>query len=178
MPIVLLASVAVALGDRGNVLHKRLVIGLNGRQFHAYKLRTMRLDADAWLLEHPDLLAKYQTQVKLAQDPRVTGVGRILRALSIDELPQLLNVLCGEMSLVGPRMIHPDELPRYGDIAAQRLSIRPGITGLWQVSGRQDLSYETRIRLDAEYLANRSVWLDLKILFRTLPAVLKRQGAV
>ena len=115
--------------------------------------------------------------MKLRVDPRVTAVGRILRRLSLDELPQLFNVLRGEMSLVGPRMIVPDEGERYGAALARRLSVRPGITGLWQVSGRQNVDYDTRVALDLEYIDNWSLRLDFLILLKTIPTVLSMRGA-
>lgn len=176
-PFLVLAGLLVWLEDRGPFLYRRRVLGLGGREFDALKLRTMRVDADNWLTGQTELLAQYQENVKLQDDPRVTRVGRILRRLSIDELPQLANVLRGDMGLVGPRMIHPSELERYGEMGAERLSLRPGITGLWQVSGRQDLSYAERIELDRRYLRERSLRLDIEILLRTLPAVLRGRGA-
>ena len=176
-PLLVLAGILVWLEDRGTLLYRRRVLGLRGREFDAFKLRTMRVDADKWLAEQPGLLAQYQENVKLQDDPRVTRVGRILRRLSIDELPQLMNVLRGDMGLVGPRMIHPSELESYGDLGPERLAVRPGITGLWQISGRQDLSYAERIELDRRYLGERSLRLDIEILLRTLPAVLRGRGA-
>jgi lipopolysaccharide/colanic/teichoic acid biosynthesis glycosyltransferase len=137
----------------------------------------MRVDADGWLARQPQLLAQYQENVKLPDDPRVTRVGRILRKFSIDELPQLVNVLRGEMSLVGPRMLHPSELERYGDLGPERLAVKPGITGLWQVSGRQELDYGERVELDRRYLRERSLKLDIEILLQTIPAVLRGRGA-
>lgn len=176
-PLLALAAFFLWLEDRGPFLYRRRVLGRGGRQFDALKLRTMRVDADNWLAGQPELLAQYQENVKLQDDPRVTRVGRLLRRLSIDELPQLVNVVRGDMGLVGPRMIHPSELDRYGEMGAERLSVRPGITGLWQVSGRQDLSYAERIELDRRYLRGRSLRLDIEILLRTLPAVLRGRGA-
>jgi lipopolysaccharide/colanic/teichoic acid biosynthesis glycosyltransferase len=176
-PLIAISAALVWLEDRGPVLHRRRVLGRGGREFDAFKLRTMRVDADDWLARQPELLAQYQENVKLQGDPRVTLVGRILRKLSIDELPQLVNVLKGDMSLVGPRMIHPSELKRYGSFGLDRLAVKPGITGLWQVSGRQELDYGERIQLDRRYLSERSLRLDIEILFRTLPAVLRGRGA-
>jgi lipopolysaccharide/colanic/teichoic acid biosynthesis glycosyltransferase len=114
---------------------------------------------------------------KLKDDPRVTPSGRWMRRLSLDELPQLINVLRGQMSLVGPRMISPGELFRFGDYAGELLSVRPAITGPWQVSGRADLSYRDRVRMDIAYVRSRSLWLDIKLLAKTLPAVLRGRGA-
>jgi lipopolysaccharide/colanic/teichoic acid biosynthesis glycosyltransferase len=176
-PFLSILALLIRLEDGGPALHRRRVLGVDGQEFDALKLRTMRPDADAWLARHPDLLAAYQRNVKLADDPRVTRIGRVLRKLSLDELPQLVNVLRGEMSLVGPRMIHPSEAARYGDFLPRRLTVKPGITGLWQVSGRQDLDYARRIELDREYLESCSLRLDLAILALTIPAVLLRRGA-
>ena len=134
-------------------------------------------DADDLLEQDPALRLAYAASNKLAGDPRVTRTGRWLRRLSIDELPQLVNVLRGEMSLVGPRMITPAELPEWGDTADLLLSVRPGLTGLWQVAGRQKLTKADRIRLDGEYVHQMSLRLDLRILARTVPAVLSSRGA-
>jgi lipopolysaccharide/colanic/teichoic acid biosynthesis glycosyltransferase len=176
-PLLALAAFSLWLEGRGPLLYRRRVLGRGGREFGAFKLRTMRVDADGWLARQPQLLAQYQQNVKLQDDPRVTRVGRILRKFSIDELPQLINVLRGEMSLVGPRMLHPWELERYGDLGPERLAVKPGITGLWQVSGRQELDYAERIELDRRYLRERSLKLDIEILLQTIPAVLRGRGA-
>ena len=176
-PLLAVGALLLWLEDRGPFLYRRRVLGRGGRQFDAFKLRTMRVDADDWLVRQPELLAQYQENVKLRDDPRVTRVGRILRNLSIDEVPQLINVVKGDMSLVGPRMIHPSELRRFGDFGPQRLTVKPGITGLWQVSGRQELDYAERIELDRRYLRERSLKLDIEILLRTVPAVLRGRGA-
>src|SRR5436305_13032838 len=128
----------------------------------------MLSDEDMYLAKHPELMRKVQQNMKLENDPRITGVGRFLRKTSLDELPQLFNVLVGQMSLVGPRMIHPSELPRYGQWAHKRLSVLPGITGLWQISGRQHISYDERVLLDMQYIDNRTCILDLAILLNTL----------
>jgi len=129
------------------------------------------------LVSRPDLWAEYQSNVKLRSDPRITRVGHWLRKSSLDELPQLFNVLRGEMSLVGPRMVTSAELERYVPLASKLLTVRPGITGLWQVTGRQDVSYQTRVRIDMDYIDNWSLLLDLKILLKTIPAVLGMRGA-
>ena len=176
-PVFALLAVLIKLDDGGPVIHKRKIIGQGGSHIYAFKFRTMIPDADGYLQRHPELLAEYKANIKLRKDPRITRIGAILRRTSLDELPQLLNVLRGEMSLVGPRMIHPSEEARYGAFAATRHRVRPGITGLWQVSGRQDVSYDERVRLDRQYLRQRSISLDLWILFRTVLVILRRQGA-
>ncbi|TMB88995.1 MAG: sugar transferase [Chloroflexi bacterium] len=145
--------------------------------FDAYKIRTMMRDADEALSTDVALRAASEASQKVSDDPRVTRVGRWLRRSSLDELPQLLNVLRGEMSLVGPRMLTEQELPGWGAHRSVILSVRPGITGLWQVSGRQLLTRDERIRLDRDYVSRMSLGLDLRILARTVPAVLSGRGA-
>jgi exopolysaccharide production protein ExoY len=176
-PLFVACAVAIKLEDGGPVIYRREIVGYGGRRIFALKFRTMIPDADGYLRRHPDLLAEYMENVKLRRDPRVTRVGALLRRSSFDELPQLVNVLRGEMSLVGPRMIHPSEEARYGEFAAIRRRVRPGLSGLWQVSGRQDVSYAERVGLDRVYLSQRSLWLDLRILGCTVPALLLRRGA-
>ncbi len=134
-------------------------------------------NADEYLARHPELMEKYQQNMKLDKDPRITRVGKFLRKTSLDELPQLFNVLVGQMSLVGPRIIHPSELPRYGQWAQKRLSVRPGITGLWQISGRQHISYNERVLLDMRYIDNRSTVNDLIILIKTFKVFIIHTGA-
>jgi lipopolysaccharide/colanic/teichoic acid biosynthesis glycosyltransferase len=176
-PLLLVAALAVKLEDGGPVIFRRRVLARGGGQFDAYKLRTMRQGAHERLGYDQDLATEYERKFKLRHDPRVTRVGRILRKVSVDEVPQLVNVLRGQMSLVGPRMMHPPELERFGDLGPRLLEIRPGITGLWQVSGRQDLSFADRLALDREYLEKRSLWFDIKILLRTPRAVISGRGA-
>jgi lipopolysaccharide/colanic/teichoic acid biosynthesis glycosyltransferase len=176
-PILLLLALIVKLDSPGPVLYRRRVMGRGGTQFDAWKFRTMVVNGDEILAVHPDLKAIWERDQKLENDPRVTRSGSWMRKLSLDELPQLFNVLRGQMSLVGPRMFAPVEQVRYGDHAPEILTAKPGITGLWQVSGRSDLAYEDRARLDLEYVRTRSFWLDLKLLVLTLPTVLKKKGA-
>lgn len=176
-PFLLLAAILVRLSSPGPIIHKRLVMGLNGRQFHAYKFRTMVTNGDDVLLQHPELKEELSRNHKLKYDPRVTKIGAFLRKFSLDELPQLFNVLKREMSLVGPRMISPEEVSMYKQFDMNLLTVLPGITGVWQVSGRSDISYEERVRLDMYYIRNWSIWLDLQLLFQTIPAVLKSRGA-
>jgi len=176
-PLFALIALLVRLDSPGPIFYRRRVLGRGGTQFDAFKFRTMFVDGDAILARHPELLAELQRDQKLRNDPRVTRVGRWLRKYSLDELPQLFNVLAGQMSLVGPRMISPPELARYGDAAADLLSVKPGITGLWQVSGRSDLAPQERVRLDLQYVHSRSFWLDLKLLLLTIPAIVRGRGA-
>ncbi|MFQ5614664.1 MAG: sugar transferase, partial [Anaerolineae bacterium] len=176
-PLLLLIGLLIRLDSSGPIFHRRRVVGVGGREFDAFKFRTMYLDGERLLAGRPDLQAELARNHKLKDDPRVTRVGRILRRSSLDELPQLFNVLLGQMSLVGPRMISPPELADYGQWEMNLLTVKPGLTGLWQVSGRSDLAYEDRVRLDMHYIRNHSLWLDLYILWRTLPAVIKGRGA-
>ena len=176
-PILLFIAVLIKLDSRGPVIYRRRVMGVNGRQFDAYKFRTMTPNGDEILERHPELKAELDENHKLVEDPRVTRVGQFLRKTSLDELPQLFNVLRREMSLVGPRMISPLEMKKYDKWDMNLLTVRPGITGLWQVSGRSDISYAERVRMDMYYIRNWSIWLDIALLIRTIPAVLRARGA-
>lgn len=175
-PVFLIIALCIKLDDGGSVLHFREIIGKHGRRFYALKFRTMRPDADDYLAKHPDLLRKYLQNMKLDGDPRITRVGKFLRKTSLDELPQLFNILVGQMSLVGPRIIHPSELPRYGEFAIKRIAVQPGLTGLWQISGRQHISYDERILLDMQYIDLRSSRLDIAILVKTLRVFIVHTG--
>jgi exopolysaccharide production protein ExoY len=177
MPVFLVIAVCIKLEDGGNVLHFREVIGQHGRRFFALKFRSMIFNADAYLEQHPELLREYKKNMKLKNDPRITRMGKFLRRTSLDEFPQLVNVLVGQMSLVGPRIIHPSELTRFGEFAQKRLSVKPGITGLWQISGRQHISYQERILLDMKYIDTRSCKNDLLILLKTLKVLFIHTGA-
>ena len=176
-PFLVLIAILVKISSPGPVFHKRLVMGLNGTRFHALKFRTMVNNGDEVLDQHPELKSELQTNHKLKNDPRITPIGAFLRKYSLDELPQLFNVLKRDMSLVGPRMISPEEAPLYKQFDMNLLTVLPGITGLWQVSGRSDISYEERVRLDMYYVRNWTIWLDLQLLFQTIPAVLRAKGA-
>jgi len=176
-PLMLLIAILIKLDSPGPVFYHRRVMGLNGRQFNALKFRTMHTDGDTILADNPVLLDMLATTHKIKDDPRITRTGLYLRRYSLDELPQLLNVLHGDMSLVGPRIISPPELTQYGQWAMNLLTVRPGLTGLWQVSGRSDVSYEERVRLDMFYIRNYSIWLDLQLILQTIPVVLGGRGA-
>lgn len=179
-PIFLLLALLVRR-DGGPVFFRHTRIGRNGQRFHCLKFRTMVPDAEQrlarLLAEDAQAAAEWAQSFKLRHDPRITPVGRFLRKTSLDELPQLLNVLAGSMSLVGPRPIVEDELRRYGEAAALYLMLRPGLTGMWQINGRNDTSYDERVRFDAWYALNRSLWTDTKILVATVPAVMRKRGA-
>ncbi len=176
-PILLLIAIAVKLDSPGPVIHRRRVVGVNGKEFDAFKFRTMRVNGDEILEQYPELKAELAREHKLKNDPRVTKLGAFLRKFSIDEIPQLVNVLRREMSLVGPRMITKAELDMYDKWDTNLQTIPPGITGLWQVSGRSDISYDERVRLDMQYIRNWTIWLDLQLILQTFPAVLKGSGA-
>ncbi len=176
LPLLLLLAALVALEDGWPVIYFRRVVGRSG-EFNAYKFRSMRKDADAILSANLVMKEKFERNFKLKHDPRVTRVGAWLRKLSLDELPQLFNVLMGQMSLVGPRMISPPELKKYGPYKELLLVVRPGLTGYWQVNGRQSVDYDERMRMDLHYVNNWSLALDLKILIKTPYAVLRREGA-
>lgn len=176
-PILALIALAIKFDSPGPVIYRRRVMGVNRNQFDAFKFRTMRVDGDQILANHPELVEELAQNQKLKDDPRVTRVGMFLRKFSLDELPQLVNVLRREMSLIGPRMISPEELVNYNHWGLNLLTIRPGLTGLWQVSGRSDLSYEERVRMDMHYIRNWSIWLDIQILIRTAPVVIFGKGA-
>jgi Undecaprenyl-phosphate galactose phosphotransferase WbaP len=179
--LVLAFAVLIRCDGRGPVFYSQRRLGRDGREFPAWKFRTMRPDADQVLAEvlarDPALRAEWERDHKLRDDPRVTRVGRILRVTSLDELPQLWNVLAGQMSLVGPRPIVQAEVAKYGEFYPLYQRVRPGITGLWQVSGRNNTTYEERVGLDAYYVRNWSPWLDLWILARTVKTVVLREGA-
>ncbi len=180
-PLMLLIAVLVQLTSAGPAIYSQRRVGRNRRAFLAYKFRTMVRDADTLLAEHleryPERKMEWRMNRKLRNDPRLTPLGRLLRRTSLDELPQLWNVLRGDMGLVGPRPIAEDELARYGDSMELYAKVLPGITGLWQVSGRNDTSYEERVRLDEYYVKNWSVWLDLWIIGRTAKCVIDGKGA-
>jgi len=177
IPLYLIIALAIKLDSPGPVLYRRRVMGVNGRQFDALKFRTMYVNGDEILAQHPELKEELARNHKLKRDPRVTRVGRFLRKFSLDELPQFINVLKREMALVGPRMICPEEVENYDQWGLNLLTVRPGITGLWQVSGRSDISYEDRVRLDMHYIRSWSIWLDLHLIWRTIPVILQGRGA-
>jgi Undecaprenyl-phosphate galactose phosphotransferase WbaP len=180
-PLMLAIAIMIRRGG-GPALYSHKRIGFNGNTFGCMKFRSMAVDGDRILSDllanDPDAAAEWAATRKLRDDPRVTPVGRFLRQTSLDELPQLLNVLRGDMSLVGPRPVVQAELAYYGDNAEYYMLTRPGVTGLWQVSGRSDTTYAQRVRLDVWYVRNWSLWHDLAILMKTVPVVLFRRGAV
>lgn len=176
-PLLLAVALCVRVTSRGPVLFRQVRVGRDGREFRIFKFRSMYVDAEARLAELRHLNEHDGVLFKIRDDPRVTPVGWWLRRFSLDELPQLLNVVSGQMSLVGPRPPLPSEVAAYADDVWRRLAVKPGMTGLWQVSGRSDLSWEDAVRLDLRYVENWSLSLDLVILLRTMTAVLRSSGA-
>jgi exopolysaccharide biosynthesis polyprenyl glycosylphosphotransferase len=176
-PAMVILGATIWLSDRGPALFTQVRVGKNGRTFRIYKFRTMVVDAEQRLAQLSASNDSDGVLFKLRKDPRVTAVGTYLRRWSIDEIPQLFNVVLGQMSLVGPRPALPDEAERYAEHVRRRLIVKPGITGLWQVSGRSDLSWDESVRLDLRYVENWSFALDLQILWKTISALLRRSGA-
>jgi len=180
-PLFLMVAMLVKLSDNGPIFYGHKRIGRGGRIFSCLKFRTMVPDGErvlnAYLAANPEANAEWLATRKLKNDPRVTRVGQVLRKLSLDELPQILNILQGDMSLVGPRPVVRDELEIYGSAAVYYLKSRPGLTGLWQVSGRNDVSYDTRVAFDRHYVENWSLSEDIRIIFKTVPAVWMSRGS-
>jgi len=176
-PVLLLAALLIKLESRGPVFYKSTRIGRGGRPFTFYKLRSMVNGADRHRHHLTHLNETDGPVFKMCNDPRITRVGRFLRTTSIDEIPQFFHVLGGSMSLVGPRPPIPEEVAQYEPWQMRRLDVRPGLTCLWQISGRSRIGFQEWMRLDLEYIKHQSVMLDLKILLRTIPAVLSREGA-
>jgi Undecaprenyl-phosphate galactose phosphotransferase WbaP len=181
LPAFIVIPILVKLTSRGPVFYRHRRLGRGGREIWIWKFRSMYADADerlkSMLAGDPAAAREWERSFKLAKDPRVTPFGRFLRKTSLDELPQLFNVFAGEMALIGPRPIVEKEIPYYGDAYKVFSSVRPGITGLWQVSGRSDTGYERRVALDTYYVLNWSPWMDLWILVRSVYAVLFMRGA-
>jgi lipopolysaccharide/colanic/teichoic acid biosynthesis glycosyltransferase len=175
-PLFLIVGLLILLTDGAPILFRRRCVEPHG-EFDAFKFRTMRRDADHVLQSDQRLRHAFERNFKLKSDPRVTRLGAVLRKFSLDELPQLINVLRGEMSLVGPRMITAPELEKYGGYRQLLLSVRPGITGYWQVYGRQEVSYEERVRMDVEYIRKWTLGTDLKLLWLTPWRVILGRGA-
>lgn len=180
-PLIVLIALLIQIEMPGKVFYRQERLGAQGKRFWMLKFRTMQAGADAQLDPHlkanPDSLAEFKLYQKLSVDPRVTRVGRVLRRSSLDELPQLWNILKGEMSLVGPRPFLPCQLKLYGTAYRKYQTVRPGLTGLWQVSGRNCLSFQERVRLDEIYIQDWSIGLDVLILLRTPTAVFFNRGA-
>lgn len=181
LPVCLLTALFVKLTSPGPVLYGHKRVGLNGKEFKCWKFRSMYIDADKQLKkilkENPEMKKQWDRDRKLENDPRVTPFGKFIRKTSLDELPQLINIFVGQMSFIGPRPVMQDELERYGKKADYILSVLPGLSGMWQTSGRSDTAYEDRVTLDAYYIQNWSIWLDIWILIKTVWVVLCGKGA-
>ena len=181
LPLLLIVGLLIRLQDGGRAVYVQKRYGHNGRTFMCYKLRSMVLNSDQRLKEileaDPVARDEWERTQKLTNDPRITPLGHFIRKTSIDELPQLLNILKGEMSIVGPRPIVENEIAKYGEFYRDYCAVRPGLTGLWQVEGRSNTTYEQRVQLDVRYARTRSFSGDIMIMFRTVPAVLFSRGA-
>jgi len=176
LPVFFVVAVCIKFEDGGDIFYFREMVGLHGRRFTMFKFRTMIPHADSYLEQHPELKLAFQENMKLQHDPRITRTGRFLRKIYLDELPQLFNVLIGNMSIVGPRAIHQRELILYGEYAEKRHTVKPGMTGLWQISPDRHKCYEDRIPLDMQYIDGGSLFLDLVILFKTLKVCVVSTG--
>jgi undecaprenyl-phosphate galactose phosphotransferase len=176
-PFLIGIAATIKLQGDGRILYQRHVVGRNGKTFNAFKFRTMMENADTFLDADSELKEEFENNFKLKNDPRVTRIGKVLRKLSMDEFPQLFNIFIGQMSLVGPRMVTPEELERYGKFKSERIKIRPGMSGYWQVSGRQEIDYNERIKMDQFYMYRWNIWMDLWIILKTIQKVLKMEGA-
>lgn len=175
-PLFVLMTLLVKLSSAGPIFYVQERVGRNYRRFGCIKFRTMYSEADDLLLnlldKSPELKIEFERDFKLRKDPRITPVGMFMRRSSLDELPQFINIIMGHMSLVGPRPIVEKEIPKYGDFMDTIVSVRPGLTGLWQVSGRNNLSYQRRVQLDFIYATNRSLLLDIRVILRTFGVLL------
>lgn len=178
LPVFLIIAIIVKSDSKGKVvfIHKRL--GKNGKTIKVYKFRTMVNDAEQVYKNLPiEIKMKFEDKFKLENDPRITKTGKFLRESSLDELPQLINIIKGDMSIVGPRPIVEKEIEKYGEFSEKLLSIKPGLTGNWQVSGRSNCTYEERVKLDMDYIDKKGFWMDIIIILRTVAVVIKKIGA-
>ncbi|HEY9727766.1 MAG TPA: sugar transferase [Chroococcales cyanobacterium] len=182
-PLYLILATLIAISSPGPIFYMQERVGKNYKPFGCLKFRTMVYNADDLLSElmttSPHLREEFEDNFKLKQDPRITAIGKFLRLTSLDEFPQFWNVLKGDMSVVGPRPLVPEEIPKYGRYMDKVLTIQPGITGLWQVSGRNDIPYNQRVQIDVYYVNARNIWLDLWIVFKTIGVIIfpKNNGA-
>ena len=177
-PIFLIIAIIIKLDSKGPVFFVHSRIGEKGKPIGIYKFRTMVTNAEELIKKFtPEQKEEFEKNFKLENDPRVTKIGNFLRKTSLDELPQILNILKGELSIIGPRPIVQAELEKYGDDKEKFLSVKPGLTGYWAANGRSDTSYEERIQMELYYVDNMSFWLDIKIFFKTILAVIKKEGA-
>lgn len=179
LPLIGIIALVIKLDSDGPVFFKHTRIGKDGKTIKIYKFRTMVTNAEELIKKFtPEQLEEYKKNFKLENDPRVTKAGKILRKTSLDELPQLLNIIKGDLALIGPRPVVQDELEKYGDNASKFLSVTPGLTGNWAANGRNNTTYEERMKLELEYVDNISFKTDIKIFFQTIYAVIKKEGAM
>lgn len=176
-PIFLLTAVAIKIEDKGPVFFSQLRAGKDGKPFKIYKFRSMHVDADGKLLEMLKDNEQTGPAFKIKDDPRITKVGKVIRRFSVDELPQLINIIKGDMSIVGPRPILPFQMEACNQYERQRFIVQPGLTCYWQISGRANIKWEDWVELDLKYIEDMSLWTDFKIILKTIPAVFDREGA-
>lgn len=180
LPVFLIFGLLIKLDSKGPVFYKHKRIGKNGEYIYLYKFRSMYIDSKERLeelLKDPEIREEWESNFKLENDPRITKVGNFLRKTSLDELPQLLNIFFGDMSLVGPRPVIDGEIEKYGDLKSYFLSVTPGLTGWWACNGRSNMTYDERKRLELYYVKHKSLKLDMKIIFKTFVAVIKKTGS-
>lgn len=177
LPLFLVIALCIKVNSRGPVFFKQRRLGLGGKEFWCYKFRTMVVDAEDLLKRSEHLRNQFQDGFKIKNDPRVTSIGAFLRKTSLDEIPQFVNVLLGDMSLIGPRPIVPPELSKYGDYADKLLTVKPGLSGMWQACGRSDTTYAERVQMDMAYIDSRSLLLDMRLILLTALSVVKGRGA-
>src|SRR3569833_103481 len=177
LPVFIAIAIAIKATSPGPVLFKQKRIGKGGIEFMNYKFRTMVADAELQLMKRTDLKEQFLENFKIKDDPRITKIGAFLRKTSLDETPQFLNVIKGDISLIGPRALQWAEIARYGDNIGKVLAVQAGLSGWWQVRGRNDTTYSERVQMDVQYVEQRSLWLDIKLIFETAISVLKRRGA-
>ena len=178
LPIFLIIAILIKTESKGPIFFKHKRIGKNGKEFYIYKFRSMVPNAEKLIKQFtPEQMKEFKENFKLENDPRITKIGKFLRKTSLDELPQLINILKGELSIIGPRPVIKEELEKYGDNKYKFLSVTPGLTGYWAANGRSDTTYEQRMTMELYYVDNMSFKLDVKIFFKTVVSVLKREGA-
>ena len=178
-PVFLILSICIKIDSKGPVIFAHKRIGKNGKKFNMYKFRSMYENAEEMIENfNEEQKREWQENFKLENDPRITKVGKFLRKTSLDELPQIINIIKGDLSIIGPRPIVDEELEKYGENKEKFLSITPGLTGYWQANGRSNTTYEERMQMELYYIDNQSLWLDIKIFFKTIVSVLKKEGAM
>lgn len=179
LPIFLIIAIIIKIDSKGTVFFKHKRIGKHGKDIYIYKFRTMKPNAENMIKDFTEeQMKEFKESYKLKDDPRITKVGKVLRKTSLDELPQLINILKGELSIIGPRPVIEEELEKYEENKEKFLSVTPGLTGYWQANGRSSTTYEERMDMELYYVDNCSLWLDIKVFFKTIISVLKKEGAM